>query len=174
MNFTKPYWGIIFLSLIGGVFLLALAYIYKDSPALTGLLTLASVLLSALASVSLSMIGPPPDPAVPSSVVREFLYFLSGRDPGPVRGERRHDVPTNVLFFSALAAVIVIVLALILKGKVPPAVILTAAGLVVGLIAPAMKTLATPDPGPTVPASSVHDFMEVYAEARPKALEARA
>ena len=163
MNWTKPYWGILFLALIATFFLLGLAFIFKDATELAVLFTLAAVLIGAFGGVALQIIGPPPDPEVPASAVRDFLAFLGGRDPGPMEARCRSEVPVNVLGLAILGALIVLVLAIVFKEVVGPVVIFTVAGVLIGWIATAMKGMVAPPPDPTVPASVVRDFMEQRA-----------
>ena len=163
MNFTQPYWGILWLAAIATVFLLILAWVFKEATELAVLFTLAAVLIGAFGGVALQIIGPPPDPEVPASAVRDFLAFLSGRDPGPMEARVRNEVPINVLVLAILGAIIVLALAIVFKDAVGPVVIFTAAGVLIGWIATAMKGLVAPPPDPTVPASVVRDFMEQHA-----------
>ena len=167
-EFTKPYWGILGLAVIAALFLMALADLFEGAVEVAVLFTLAGVIIGGLGCVALQIIGPPPDPEVPASAVRDFLAFLTGRDPGPVHDGRRNQVPVNVLVLAVIGAVIIYVLGAMFHDKVPAGVIFTTAGVLVGWVVAAMKGMVAPPPDPTVPASVVRDFMEQAAASRDK------
>jgi len=149
---------ILFLAIMGTVFVPALALAFPSLITASVMALLAGGVVGWLAGLTKDLLAPPPDPEVPISIVQSIIGFLNGENvstnaggPPPVRW--------TVLGIGLMGCLMIFGLAFVFDGTTGVEIICGLAGTLLGAFASCMKDLISPPPGPAVPASVVEKIL---------------
>lgn len=165
MHGLRP--NIIALALLGIVFITFLAFLTQGSPdAQVAVLAIGGTFVGGFAGVMVRLVEPPPDPAVPASVLDRLLASAGGPSiaPGPDAVVAPSPWRGNVIALSLIAAIVMVIVIWLLPGE--GAMVTVAGGLIGGLVSLAGK-LVEPPPDPSVPASVINRVIEARSSGGP-------
>ena len=147
--------NLLFVSCLGALVIGVLAVTFGQ-PHAALVVAIAGALVGGLCGVMRDLVAPPPNPAVPASVVAQII---GGSPAGLDDDLAASPFRINLLIVALIAALVVIFLA-VFFGAESATLVTAVAGALVGGLCGVMRELIAPPPNPDVPASVVAQIIE--------------